>query len=141
MSSFAQRLHHLGFVVASITDSVSDYRQQFGLRWDERVFHDPIQRVRVTFLESAIPGEPLFELVEPAGEASPVNRFLAAGGGLHHLCYEVEDIAGTLQRARELGAVIIRTPRPAVAFAGRRIAWVQTKQKVLTEYLERTPGA
>ena len=138
MITVGHRLHHLGFVVASIAESVADYLGEFGLRWNEQIFHDPIQRVRVTFLDSATPGEPAFELVEPAADNSPVNRFLAGGGGLHHLCYEVDDIAAALQQARNLGAIVLRPPRPAVAFAGKRIAWVQTKHKILVEYLERT---
>ena len=116
MSTPVHRLHHVGFVVASIAESVADYMSQFSLSWNEKIFHDPIQRVRVTFLESANPGEPAFELVEPAADNSPVSRFLVTGGGLHHLCYEVEDLAATLQQARVLGAAIVRTPRPAVAF-------------------------
>ena len=134
----ALRLHHLGFVVASIEESVAGYIEQFGLSWDERVFHDPFQRVRVTFLRTANAGEPRFELVEPAGEGSPVTRFLALGGGLHHLCYEVEDIFAALEDARKQGGVVLRSPKPAVAFEGRPIAWVRTKQKVLVEYLQRT---
>lgn len=138
MTRPGHRLHHLGFIVASITESVAAHLAQFQLTWDERIFHDPIQKVRVTFLASANVGEPSFELVEPAHETSPVLRFLKTGGGLHHVCYEVDDLAASLAEAKALGSLVLRTPRPAVAFDGRHIAWVQTKHKVLVEYLERT---
>jgi len=53
------------------------------LDWDGEIIHDPNQGVRVTFLSSKIPDNPLMELVEPAGVDSPVSSFLKRGGGLH----------------------------------------------------------
>jgi methylmalonyl-CoA/ethylmalonyl-CoA epimerase len=75
--------------------------------------------------------------VEPAGEKSPVIPFLKRGGGLHHLCYEIDDLEEQLRLSRTQGGLVTRPPLPAVAFNGRRIAWVYTKQKLLVEYLER----
>ena len=80
--------------------------------------------------------DPQIELVEPAGEDSPVLRFLEQGGGLHHVCYEVADLEEQLVEFRSRGAVIARRPKPAVAFGGRRIAWVITAEKLLVELLE-----
>jgi methylmalonyl-CoA/ethylmalonyl-CoA epimerase len=77
------------------------------------------------------------ELVEPAGEQSPVIPFLKHGGGLHHLCYEIDDLEGQLRLSREQQGIVVRPPLPAVAFQGRRIAWIYTKNKLLVEYLER----
>jgi len=56
---------------------------------------------------------------------------------LHHLCYEVENLEQQLAFCRSQGSLITRPPLPAVAFGGRRIAWVYTKNKLLLEYLER----
>lgn len=108
-----------------------------GADWDEQVFHDPNQGVRVTFLKSQQPGDPLWELVEPAQDESPVQRFAAKGGGLHHVCYVVDNLERALADARALGALVTRQPMPAVAFGGRRIAWIYTKHRLLIEYLER----
>ena len=47
------------------------------------------------------------------------------------------DLEQELARARSCGAVITRRPKPAVAFGGRRIAWIYTKNRLLIEYLER----
>jgi len=80
----------------------------------------------------------LIELVEPAGAESPVQNFLKRGGGLHHLCYEVDSLTAQLQLSRSLGGLIVRQPMPAVAFGGRQIAWVYTADKLLTEYLARS---
>ena len=78
------------------------------------------------------------ELVEPAGPQSPVRAFLGKGGGLHHFCYEVEDCEAAMFSMRNRGSMIVRRPNPAVAFQGRRIAWVLTSEKLLIELLEAT---
>lgn len=129
--------HHVGFVVSSIATAVRGFEQMLGADWDEQVFHDPNQGVRVTFLKSQQPGDPLWELVEPAQDESPVQRFAAKGGGLHHVCYVVDNLERALADARALGALVTRQPMPAVAFGGRRIAWIYTKHRLLIEYLER----
>ena len=131
------RLHHVGFVVASISNGVEGFRDCMGADWDREIFHDPLQKAKVTFLRTPSPSDALIELVEPAGEGSPVLHFLQKGGGLHHLCYEVEDLDAHLTTMRLTGAVVVRRALPAIAFQNRRIAWVLTGQKLLLEFLER----
>ena len=129
--------HHVGLVVASIPNSVQDFASMLQADWDKVVFHDPNQGVRVTFLKSRRAGDPLWELVEPADEQSPVESFAAKGGGLHHVCFAVDNLEQALSGARAQGAVVARQPMPAVAFGGRRIAWIYTRNHLLIEYLER----
>jgi methylmalonyl-CoA/ethylmalonyl-CoA epimerase len=129
--------HHVGFVVASIPDSVRGFMESLEADWDGVITHDPNQAVRVTFLRSQALGDPLFELIEPAGEKSPVIPFLKKGGGLHHLCYQVPCLERQLELSRSQGGLVTRAPMPAAAFGGRRIAWVYTRSKLLVEYLER----
>jgi methylmalonyl-CoA/ethylmalonyl-CoA epimerase len=50
------------------------------------------------------------ELVEPAGEDSPVFAFLKQGGGLHHLCYEVDDLELQIQQMRASRSVLAKPP-------------------------------
>jgi methylmalonyl-CoA/ethylmalonyl-CoA epimerase len=133
----AGAFHHLGFVVASIANSAQSFASMLQADWDEQVFHDPNQGVRVTFLASRCLGDPLWELVEPADEQSPVYSFAAKGGGLHHVCYVVDKLEQALADSRSLGALITRQPMPAVAFGGRHIAWIYTRDRLLIEYLER----
>ena len=129
--------HHVGFVVASIEKAVEPLRLTLQASWNGEIIHDPKQNVRVSFLKGASPGDPLFELVEPASEGSPVRRFLNDGGGLHHVCYETDGLEEELSRLRGLGALVVQKPVPAVAFGMRRIAWVYSRQKLLIELLER----
>jgi methylmalonyl-CoA/ethylmalonyl-CoA epimerase len=127
------RLHHAGFVVGSIPHGVEDFCKKLHTTWDGKITHDPDQKVRVCFLEL---GNSLVELVEPAAPDSPVGRFLEKGGGLHHLCYEVDDLDAQLETLAARGVVITSPPQPAAAFGGRRIAWVMTGQRLLLEFLE-----
>lgn len=81
-------------------------------------------------------GQPQIELVAPAGEDSPVRSFLSKGGGLHHLCYEVTQLESHLEMSRSQGGKLVRPPMPAVAFGGRKIAWIYSKERLLVEFLE-----
>lgn len=128
--------HHVGFVVPDIAATVEGFVRSLGATWDGCVYADPNQKVKVTFLITR-PGDPQIELVEPVGEDSPVLRFLREkGSGLHHVCYEVEDLEQSMTEMRTRGAIIARRPKPAVAFHGRRIAWMLTAEKLLVELLE-----
>ena len=133
-------MHHIGFVVVSISESAGRMSRAVGGFWDGRVVHDPLQQARVTFLSRSSSGEPLLELVEPESDASHLRAFIRKhGAGLHHLCYEVDSLDEQLAASRAAGALIARPPAPAVAFDGRRIAWVYTRDGLLLEYLERHP--
>lgn len=130
-------LHHVGFVVASIQTAAEGFTASLSARWDGTIVHDPLQRAKVAFLRTPGAADALIELVAPVEEDSPVRRFLEKGGGLHHLCYEVEDLEACLAKMRLERAVVVKRPMPAVAFDNRRIAWVFTQQKLLVELLER----
>jgi methylmalonyl-CoA/ethylmalonyl-CoA epimerase len=129
-------MHHVGIVLASIDAEVSSYETTLHLRIVSGPFIDPLQEARVIFLSGGQPAEAAIELVEPISEASPVASFLKRGGGMHHVCHVAKDLERELARLRALGALIVRPPVPAVAFQGRRIAWVYTRQRLLVELLE-----
>lgn len=129
-------LHHIGFVVSSIATSAEGFVSSLGGSWDGLVFEDPIQKVKVTFLTPR-PREPRIELIEPASDDSPVRKFLREkGGGLHHFCYETSDLQAEMKDMRSRRAMLVRNPQPAVAFNGRRIAWLLTQENLLVELLE-----
>lgn len=130
------RLHHVGYVVRSIEEIADRFAQSVAASWDRKIVQDPLQDAKVSFFAGVIQEFPLIELVEPASEDSPVANFLKRGGGLHHLCYEVESLERQLEFSRAIGGKIVRPPLPAVAFSGRRIAWVYTKDRLLLEFLD-----
>ena len=131
-----QTFHHVGYVVKSIDAQAGGFAKSLGATWDQKIIHDPLQGAKVTFLRTPGQGDAQIELVEPASDDSPVSRFLQKGGGLHHLCYEVEDLAEHLKAMRAAGCVVVRAPLPAVAFENRLIAWALTRERLLLEFLE-----
>lgn len=136
MISAGARLHHVGFVVEDVERALPAFQSSTLAQWDGRLFEDPQQGVRVAFLSA--PGSPVqLELVSPLGPDSPVARFLNQGGGLHHLCYEVAGFDASIAEMRARGNLVVRAPQSAVAFEGRRIAWIMTREKLLIELLEK----
>lgn len=104
--------------------------------WDGQIFEDPYQKVRVAFLITDR-RDARIELVQPAVEDSPVSKFLQdRGGGLHHCCYEVNNLDESISTMRSAGALLAKRPKPAVALEGRRVAWLITQEKLLVELLE-----
>lgn len=130
-------LHHLGLVVPCISSVAEEFAASMSARWDGAIIHDPLQRVRVAFFYPVDNRNLVFELVEPADEMSPVTSFLKKRGGLHHVCYEIDDLDAALESARRAGWAIASFPSPAVAFRGRRIAWILSRRQLLIELLAR----
>jgi methylmalonyl-CoA/ethylmalonyl-CoA epimerase len=89
------RIHHVALVVRSIEASLPLWRDLLGLRL-EAVKEIESDGVRIAFLAV---GESKVELVEPTDHTTGVARFLASKGeGFHHVCLEVDDLAGELTR-------------------------------------------
>jgi methylmalonyl-CoA epimerase len=129
------RLHHVAYVTRSVEKKAAELAKLFGLRTAGSVVVDPLQGVRIQFMALGDGG--LLELLEPYGEKSPVQRHLDKGGGLYHLCFEVDDLDGTLQRLRDTGdAVVVRDPVQAPAIDNRRVAFVVTTSRDLVEFVE-----
>src|SRR5215467_4448143 len=93
-------LHHVGFVVASTNDTIARFCASLAAQLPTQIFDDPLQQARVAFLEPGSTDGVKIELVAPIGESSPVSAFVKKGGGLHHLCYEVDDLDAEIENAR-----------------------------------------
>lgn len=128
-------LHHIGYLVAEIDPGRADWVRRFGLEVESPVVEDPAQTALVQFLRA--PGAPYWiELVAPNGPESKLSAALKGGGGLHHLCYEVEDIEAGGRHLRSTGMFPVSRPTPAVAFGGRRISWFLDARRLLIELVE-----
>ena len=134
------KLHHIGVVAREIEEQRAFYVQSLGYRPVTEVIHDPLQTAYVQFL--SIPGADHFlELVAPDGPGSKLTKASRAGVPLNHLCYSTAEIEETLRELGAAGALIVQDPVPAVAFKGRRIAWILSPDQLLTELVERgAPG-
>ncbi len=125
------KINHVGIAVKSLAASIPFYRDVLGMAFEgtEEVAE---QKVRVAFL--AI-GESRVELLEPTTADSPVARFLEKNGeGVHHIAYQVEDLAGALARLKIQGVRLVdESPRRGAH--GTQIAFLHPKASggVLTE--------
>jgi methylmalonyl-CoA/ethylmalonyl-CoA epimerase len=131
----AGSLHHVGVVVPSIKDAIPFYRDILGYAVGAE--HDVReQRVKVVFVSR---GDSRVELLEPTDGESGVARFLAERGRatVHHLCFEVADLAGSLDRlSSERVELIDRLPREGV---DGLVAFIHPRATggVLVELIER----
>ena len=108
-----RKIHHVGIVVDELAKAMSFWRDLLGLALVKTaVVQD--QGVKAALLKA---GESEIELLEPLGPESGVGRFLSRrGGGLHHVCFETEDVQAELNRARTKGIQLIdQQPRPGLA--------------------------
>jgi len=103
-------IHHVAIAVPRIEDALPFFRETLGLAGGE-IREIPDQRVRVIFIGD---GGQRIELVQPLDAESGVGRFVAERGRptLHHICYVVDDLNGTLASlARDGVELIDRAPR------------------------------
>jgi methylmalonyl-CoA/ethylmalonyl-CoA epimerase len=131
------RLMHVGVAVPALGPTTVTLTNLFGYRVISGPFDDPIQKVTVNFLTTAPTDAVQIELIAPLTDDSPVSSMLARNrGGAYHFCFETTDIDRALEHAVENGCAIVTNPAPAVAFQGRRIAWIFTGSGQLFELVE-----
>jgi len=128
-------LHHVAIAVPRIEEALPFFRDALGFRAGE-VREVPDQGVRAVVLGDS---RQRIELVEPLDTGSGVGRFVAERGraALHHVCYVVDDLSGTLARLERDGVELIdRVPRPGVE---GRIAFIHPRASggVLIELVDR----
>ncbi len=128
------RLDHIAIAVRSLDDALSFYMGVLGLTC---VGRETVAEQGVHLALLPI-GEGRLELLEPLSEDSPVGRFLTRRGeGLHHICFQVADIEGTLARLRAQGVRLI-DEEPRCGAEGRKIAFLHptSAHGVLIELVE-----
>jgi methylmalonyl-CoA/ethylmalonyl-CoA epimerase len=128
------RLDHIGIAVRSIEAALKTYQRQLGLAVTEIVEIEE-QRVRAAVLPC---GESRIELLEPTAPDSPIQKFLdKRGEGIHHLCFEVENIEKKLQEL-QAGSLQLVKPASGRGLGDRKIAFLHPKSAhgVLIELVE-----
>ncbi|MEO6397975.1 MAG: methylmalonyl-CoA epimerase [Tepidiformaceae bacterium] len=110
-----KKIHHVGVVVESADEAMKFYRDALGLEvTEDRVIED--QGVRGVLLKI---GNSEIELLEPTRDDTGVAKFLASRGeGMHHICFESDDVDAELEGARAKGIQLI-DEKPRLGLAGR----------------------
>lgn len=129
-------LHHIGVLVGDIPKTAAFYTECLGYKRESDIIHDPAQSAYVQFFRLP-PDRVYLELVSPDRPNSKLSNALKKGGGLNHVCYAIDDITTGCEELRTCGLFLISSPLPAVAFKGRRIAWLMGKDRVIIELVER----
>jgi methylmalonyl-CoA/ethylmalonyl-CoA epimerase len=133
-----KKISHIAIVVPDLEQALNFWVETLGLPL-AHMEHVTDQDVDVAFLPS---GESELELLEPISDQSGVARYMRKRGpGVHHICFEVEDIEATLERLKAAEVPLINEV-PTIGTGGKKIAFIHPKGTggVLVELYELTPG-
>lgn len=116
------KINHIAIAVPDIDASLTFWQDAMGLKVDH-VEDVPSQKSTVVFIPV---GESELELVKPTSDDTGVAKFIAEkGGGMHHLCFEVDAIDEMLADLKEKGVRLIN--ETALELPGRKMAFVHPK--------------
>ena len=130
LASSAAEAELIGATLKNIAAAAKVYRDTLGAKVSEPV-PQPDHGVTTIFVE--LPNTKI-ELLEPLGENSPIAKFLEKNpsGGMHHICYEVDDIHAARDRMKAEGATITGTGEPRIGAHGKPVIFLHPKDFVGT---------
>jgi methylmalonyl-CoA/ethylmalonyl-CoA epimerase len=119
------RLNHVAIAVKNLERSTALYRDTLGARVSPPL-PQPEHGVTVVFVE--LPNTKI-ELLEALGDNSPIAKFLEknSDGGMHHVCYEVEDIRAARDRLKATGARVLGDGEPKIGAHGKPVLFLHPK--------------
>ncbi len=120
-----RKLNHVAIAVPDLDRAAALYRENLGASVSAPQSL-PEHGVTVAFVE--MPGSKV-ELLEPLGDASPIAAFLARNpeGGMHHLCYEVDDILAARDHLQQTGMRVLGSGDPRIGAHGRPVLFLHPK--------------
>jgi methylmalonyl-CoA/ethylmalonyl-CoA epimerase len=132
-----KRIDHIAVVVRDMDAALRVYHEVLGLPL-ERVEEVPAEKVRVAFLP--LPeGDSEVELVQPTADDTGIARYLAKRGeGMHHICFEVDDIEAAMSELSAAGLQVLEE-KPRLGSQGQKYVFVhpKTAHGVLIELYQR----
>ncbi|MDD9909834.1 MAG: methylmalonyl-CoA epimerase [Ahrensia sp.] len=119
------RLNHVAIAVPDLEAGTALYRDTLGATVSAP---QALAEHGVTVVFVELPNTKI-ELLEPLGKDSPIAKFLTGNpaGGIHHICYEVDDILDARDRLKELGARILGDGEPKIGAHGKPVLFLHPK--------------
>lgn len=119
------RLNHVAIAVPDLAAAAATYANTLGAKVSQPV-DEPDHGVTVVFVE--LPNTKI-ELLHPLGENSPIAKFLAnnPSGGMHHVCYEVDDIIVARDKLKAQGARVLGDGEPKIGAHGKPVLFLHPK--------------
>jgi methylmalonyl-CoA/ethylmalonyl-CoA epimerase len=119
------RLNHVAIAVRDIAAAAQVYRDTLGAGVSDPL---PLPQQGVTTVFITLPNTKI-ELLEPLGENSPIAKFLERNpdGGIHHVCYEVDDIIAARDHLKSQGARVLGDGEPKMGAHGKPILFLHPK--------------
>ena len=119
------KLNHIAIATPNLDKAIKTYKDVLGVKISAPL--DQIEHgVKVVFIE--IPNTKI-ELLEPLGENSPIENFLEKNkkGGIHHICFEVEDIDSAILRLKKDGATVLGDGKAKIGAHGKPVIFLHPK--------------
>lgn len=119
------RLNHVAIAVPDLAKATATYRDTLGAQVSEPIAL-PAHGVTTVFVE--LPNTKI-ELLRPLGNDSPIARFLERNpsGGIHHVCYEVDDILAARDRLVKSGAKVLGDGEPSIGAHNKSVLFLHPK--------------
>jgi methylmalonyl-CoA/ethylmalonyl-CoA epimerase len=119
------RLNHVAIAVPNLAAATAQYRDTLGAEVSPPL-PQPEHGVTVVFV--MLPNTKI-ELLEPLGANSPIAGFLErnASGGIHHICYEVDDIRAARDQLKAAGARVLGDGEPKIGAHGKPVLFLHPK--------------
>jgi methylmalonyl-CoA/ethylmalonyl-CoA epimerase len=119
------RLNHVAIAVRDLNAAVATYKDALGATVSEATAQ-PEHGVTVVFVE--LPNTKI-EFLEPLGDNSPIAKFLERNpdGGIHHVCYEVDDILVARDQLKARGARVLGDGNPKIGAHGKPVLFLHPK--------------
>ena len=119
------KLNHIAIATPNLDEATKTYANILGVKISAAL--DQFEHgVKVVFIE--LPNTKI-ELLEPLGENSPIEKFLENNkkGGIHHICFEVEDIDHAILRLKKDGATVLGDGKAKIGAHGKPVIFLHPK--------------
>lgn len=128
------KLDHICFAVKNIEEGISYWERVFGYRQMTDIVINTLQKVKVVFLSKD--ESLLIKLIEPQLDNQSLINFVNRGGGFHHICFKVNEMADTLKDLNANGLLTLVPPQPGEAFNNNDIAFLLAKYGINVEIID-----